>query len=332
MRCKDCSEVRGYPFMRSHLVALRTTKISASDPPATWWPGGAVRGGNDLTLVAVWKAEDRLMAIADTRIVRTANNVLTEHGPKLLPITVVCRQPGASGFFDREVYRSDIGFAYSGSTLSALAAHALSNTLLSKLIGNPDAPPPVLNEVAHFIGGASAEYMREVCQLAGKDGQFSAIVFGWCPQHRALRVFELKPAIANAQFRVDIYERMLSPIRIGGTAADSAVVIGSAPSLLTEAIDKDLGDAKQRSEVHEIVAFDAPKRALRKIIAENAHEMVGGSVQQAWATSSGFQIVSNMEPITPRPPSTRNAGLFILGFDTDDIQNVGYYRVAAEGR
>ena len=39
MRCKDCSEVRGYPYKRSHLVALRTTKISASDPPSTWWPG-----------------------------------------------------------------------------------------------------------------------------------------------------------------------------------------------------------------------------------------------------------------------------------------------------
>jgi hypothetical protein len=40
MRCKDCSDVRGHPYKRSHLVALRTTKISASDPPpSTWWPG-----------------------------------------------------------------------------------------------------------------------------------------------------------------------------------------------------------------------------------------------------------------------------------------------------
>jgi len=39
MRCKDCSQVRGYPFKRSHLVALRPTKISASDPASTWWPG-----------------------------------------------------------------------------------------------------------------------------------------------------------------------------------------------------------------------------------------------------------------------------------------------------
>jgi hypothetical protein len=39
MRCKDCSAVRSYRFKRSHLVALRTTKISASDPPSSWWPG-----------------------------------------------------------------------------------------------------------------------------------------------------------------------------------------------------------------------------------------------------------------------------------------------------
>jgi hypothetical protein len=39
MRCKDCSRLRGFPYKRSHLVALRTTKISVSDPPSTWWPG-----------------------------------------------------------------------------------------------------------------------------------------------------------------------------------------------------------------------------------------------------------------------------------------------------
>jgi len=39
MRCKDCLQVRGYPYKRSHLVALRRTKISANDPPSYWWPG-----------------------------------------------------------------------------------------------------------------------------------------------------------------------------------------------------------------------------------------------------------------------------------------------------
>jgi hypothetical protein len=39
MRCKDCSQVRRYPYKRSHLVALRPTRISTNDPLSTWWPG-----------------------------------------------------------------------------------------------------------------------------------------------------------------------------------------------------------------------------------------------------------------------------------------------------
>jgi hypothetical protein len=39
MRCRDCSQVRGYVCKRSHLVALRQRKISASDPASIWWPG-----------------------------------------------------------------------------------------------------------------------------------------------------------------------------------------------------------------------------------------------------------------------------------------------------
>jgi hypothetical protein len=39
LRCKDCSQVRGYAYKRSHLVALRPTKISAMNPPSTWRPG-----------------------------------------------------------------------------------------------------------------------------------------------------------------------------------------------------------------------------------------------------------------------------------------------------
>jgi hypothetical protein len=39
MRRNDCSGVRDYAYKRSHLMALRPAKISASDPASTWWPG-----------------------------------------------------------------------------------------------------------------------------------------------------------------------------------------------------------------------------------------------------------------------------------------------------
>ena len=43
MRCNDCSQMRGYVYKRSHLVALRQRKISASDPASRWWPGETLR-------------------------------------------------------------------------------------------------------------------------------------------------------------------------------------------------------------------------------------------------------------------------------------------------
>lgn len=300
-------------------------------PMSRWFELAISKRFFTMTLVAVWRATNRLMAIADTRIVRSPGNVLTEHGPKLLPITIICKQPGAEGFIDKEVYRADVGFAYSGSTLSALAAHALSNTMLSKLAGNTGAPPPALNEVAHFVAGASAEYMREVGQLSGRNGLFSAIVFGWCPQRTTLRVFELTPIVTNVQVSVGVQERNLNPIKTGNPASNSVIVIGSSVRQLTNAIDKQLHEAQQRGDL-EIVAYDAPKRALRQLISDGVDERVGGSIQQAWATASGFQVVSNLEPITPKPPSPRNAGLFILGFDTFELQTVGNYQVVAEGR
>jgi hypothetical protein len=39
MRCKDCSQARGYPYKRSPSSRLRVTKSLASDPPLAWWPG-----------------------------------------------------------------------------------------------------------------------------------------------------------------------------------------------------------------------------------------------------------------------------------------------------
>src|SRR5262249_51451896 len=40
MRCKDCSEVRGYPYKRSHLVALRRTTVRMIGRRIRGWRSG----------------------------------------------------------------------------------------------------------------------------------------------------------------------------------------------------------------------------------------------------------------------------------------------------
>ena len=164
-----------------------------------------------MTLADVWfePAHDRIYGAADTRIARGPGNVLTEHGPKLLPINILCKQPGPSGFVDRPAYTTTVGFAYAGSTLSALATHALANTLLQNLAGPDGVPPPGVHHVAFSIGDVACRYMREVCQLSGTSGLFSAIVFGFCANTNKFRAFTLTPVLDPRPIRVRVTERDL---------------------------------------------------------------------------------------------------------------------------
>lgn len=274
-----------------------------------------------MTLVAVWKFDEqsRIHAIADTRI-KGAPGVLTEHGPKILPLVMICRKPKASGgFYDQEAYRAEFGFAYCGSTLSALASHALANILCSNLIGLPDAPVPIMDDIAAAVGAVSLQYMSEIGQLGGEGSLFGAILFGHCPRSGQSLAFEYRPSTGNGPLSLDIRKHVL-------TESD-VVIIGTGADILRERIEAIRADAS-----HPIIASDAPQKALESIISEGVIDSVGGVVQQAWSTPSKLEIVATMYPITPRPPSTRNAGLFVLGFDTSDMQQVGDFKVSLTGR
>jgi hypothetical protein len=265
------------------------------------------------------------MAIADTRIIRSVGNVLTEHGPKILPIRIQGRQPGPSGFFDQDAFQTDIGFAYSGATLSALSAHALASALLGNLAAQTGTPPPSMSEIAFFIGGVSAEYMREVGQLNGNNALFGAIVFGFCHATRQLRGFEIRPRLNHSPFTCDVVEHDLQQ-------NNSIVIIGSCPDLLRRRIEVDRAAAIEQGNIHPVIDIDRPARVLQALIDEGADPSVGGMIQQGWATAAGFEVVAKLRPITPRPPSSRNAGLFVLGFDAMDVQQIGDYAVLLTGR
>jgi len=264
------------------------------------------------------------MSVADTRIIRGVGDVLTEHGPKILPVRVHGRRPGESGFFDKDAFQFDVGFAYSGATLPALSTQALATALLGNLVG-PTGIPPSMAEIAYFISDISAEYMYEVGQLNGYNALFSAIVFGFCHATQQLRGFEIKPRLNHSPFVCDIIEHPLHQ-------NDSIVVIGSCPDLLRQRVDADRDAAIARGDVHPIIDMDRPTRVLQALINENADPSVGGMIQQGWATAAGFEIVAKANPITPRPPSPRNFGLFVLGFDIMDMQRVGPNFVNLMGR
>jgi hypothetical protein len=271
-----------------------------------------------VTLVAVWNAEDRIYAIADTRIIRSAGNILTEHGPKILPLSVVCKQPGTAGWFDKVVFAGSVGFAYSGSTLSALATHALADVFTSHLIGNPGSQLPSLQDIAIAVGKIARQYMQDVGQLAATDALFTATIFGHCPQLGRLRVFEIAPRLSSNAVQVTVTEFDTSDL-------DNVLIIGSCPDLLRQRIH----DVRSAAE-HQIVRDRAPMQALQSIIDDNSNESVGGSLQLAWVTSAGFEIVARGVWI-PAKENGRNMASLILGFDISDADYIGEYKISTTG-
>jgi hypothetical protein len=270
-------------------------------------------GRPKMTLVAVWRhAPGRIHAIADTRISGTGQSVLTDHGPKILPLTMVCRIPGPSHFIDKEIFRAEFGFAYAGSTLSALSTHALANVLCSNLGGLP-APVPSLDQVAYAIGPIAYRYMKEI------ESPFRAIIFGHCPQTQQALAFEFQPRTEPGNLILDIKKHALDD--------STVVVLGTKPETLRERIAEVRANAS-----HPIVYADAPMIALKGLIAESVIPGVGGSVQQAWAHSGRLEIIATAEAIVPVPPSTTNMGLYVLGFEMSEIQTIGQYHIVLSGR
>jgi hypothetical protein len=182
-----------------------------------------------------------------------------------------------------------------------------------------------MSEIAQFIGGAAAEYMSEVGQLNGNNALFGAVVFGFCHATRQFRGFEIRPRLNQSPFICNIIEHDLQQ-------NNSIIIIGSCPDILRQRIDADRSAAIARGDTHPVLDMDRPTRALQALIEQEADPSVGGMIQQGWATAAGFELVAKMQPIQPRPPSPRNAGLFVLGFDIMDVQQVGGYMVSLAGR
>lgn len=281
-----------------------------------------------MTLVAVWLHDfdaptttPRVHAIADTRISGSPGNVLTDHGPKILPLPIICRTAGRSGFIDLETFKGQFGFAFAGATLPALSTHALASTLFSNLAHHAEAPKePSLFNVAYAVANVASHYMKEVGQISERGALFKAVVFGFCPVELKYAAFEIRPKIEADGLKIELNAVVLDH--------STVVVIGSDEAALRASIE----EMRNEPDLHPINYCEAPMRALRKYIQQNPESGVGGSIQQAWYYPYTLELVATMQPIVPIPPSPRNAGLFVLGFDIFDMQMIGHHQVILKGR
>ncbi len=232
-----------------------------------------------MTVVATWYREKfgEVWCVSDTRI-SSGSTTATDSGPKMLPIPVATfRQVAGANWFPHEQFT--IGFAFAGSTLAALSAHALVSACTQNLARNREnVKSPSVRGIAEMVRRVGEHYVRDISsRMVGTQSDptvyaFQAHVFGHCRAEHRYVGFLIYPEFSPAAFSMKCHELRLEAGHVWpmGTGAEKLIEI------MTE-----LDRASLPSGV--IIA-------LREMLKRDATPGVGGYFQCGIARPDGFRL------------------------------------------
>lgn len=255
-------------------------------------------------IVASTEREGAIALIGDSRISGSAS---TESGAKIfaLPIKVVVKQ----GEKFRTHYTNSYGFAFAGSTLSALNAHACAAACLQNLLITKGEKIPSLSEISEFVARVSSEYIKDVVSRSC-DGLvnperffFNALIAGYCEQHQSLRLFQIQPSFDNDEFSVSAIEMDVGPQRF--------YPIGSGSKSFVELA----------ARMEEMGISRGAYGTMELLIALGENHDVGGWLQYGEAKRTGFSLSPTVNVGRDHPQE--RSEITFLGRNVETFGTVG---------
>lgn len=265
-----------------------------------------------MTIVVLWYREkyDQLWCAADSRI-STKGATTTDSGPKVLPVPVACRIPIAEAEF-APLHTLSFGFAFAGSTLSAISTHALATACTQNLAAKTaDQSPPSLAAVANLFRCVGEHYVKDMSsRMAGNSANvsqyfFEAVIFGFCPVKKAFQGFAIAPNLTGPEFQMVIGELVIRPkyFHPMGSGAERFVEL-----------------SRKLDQTHKNPGVIT---TLREMLATEEQPDVGGHFQIGIARRQGFELW----PILNLAPGLMNRTVTFLGWDVDAIGLLDGYRI-----
>ncbi|MGE1156564.1 hypothetical protein [Pseudomonas kitaguniensis] len=263
-----------------------------------------------MTLAVIWYRENfgQLWCAADTRISGDAR-VLTDSGPKIFPVPVVCHESLSSTKW-RVCKRYSFGFAYAGSTLAAMSTHAIASACTQNFAQKMGLNKPIsVESVANLYADIGT---RQIIEMSSRQGAlefqsqsfFDAFIFGFCPSENRFVAFVIVSSTAGGAFhfniaRVVLGDRNYLPIGSG----ESEFV-----SLMTELKgNKDAG----------VIT------TLREMVKRETRKDVGGHLQIGVTTKKGFNVV----PVLDTSNGPGEAFVSFLGWDATSYKGLDGYTI-----
>ena len=152
-----------------------------------------------MTLVACWpNSPIELYCATDSRLTNTtSHNVLTETRAKLFIIPARCEYVGPAKRKKDVIY--SLGFAFTGSSLLANNAHALTSTLTQQIVAYEANFIPTAHTVAKIYAECAKHVILDInFRLHEKDRQmFGAFILGYCPVLKGLCNYSIKPMLSS---------------------------------------------------------------------------------------------------------------------------------------
>jgi hypothetical protein len=268
-----------------------------------------------MTLVVAWYREKfgQLWVAADTRI-SGEPGVLTDHGPKIFQIPVVCRKTNSSAAERRtgemsRLYRTNYGLAFAGSTLSALGTHALASACCQNLAANKKIDPPSVEDVANLYRKLGEIQIREMCSRIGPaewpSRFFKAYIFGHCLKARKPEIFALHPRLVDNKFDVAV-ERIIA-------VPNMYYPMGSGTNLFVE-MHKRESALRPDTGVFQV---------LQKMVRTEVEPTVGGHTQVAVVTKFGVEL----RPVLILGDKPHSGHTTFLGVAADLLGGVGGFQI-----
>lgn len=267
-----------------------------------------------MTVVIAWYREkfSQLWVAADTRISGNPG-ILTDHGPKLFQIPIVCRK-NISRAAERRVgemtrlYRTNYGFAYAGSTLAALGTHALASACCQNLSANTKIEPPSVEDVANLYSKLGEIQIREMCaRAAPSEWQyrfFQAFIFGHCLRSKKHELYAIHPVLTGNRFDM-IVERILA-----------------VPGMFYP-----MGSGKDQfvlaHKQQEVVRPAGVLQILGSMVKNGIDPTVGGHTQVAVVTTTGVEL----RPLLILGNKPNSGHLTFLGVNIDLLGGVGQFGI-----
>lgn len=273
-----------------------------------------------MTIVVLWYREkfDQLWCAADSRI-SNAGAPATDSGAKIFPVPINCHRQTTPGTWV-EYSSHKVGFAFAGSSLSALNTLALTSACTQQLRSDHDAEEaPSVEAVANLFKNVAEFYIRDISsRLVGASTElkryfFDSFVFGFCPRKQKYEAFALKPALpTGGSFSIDIYCVSVEPY--------TYTPIGSGTEMFVALSE----------EVAKTVPEPGVVPTLNEMLKREARADVGGYFQLGVAHKGGFDLVPILDTGRERRGNVSFLGLDVTALGATDGFTVGFHAFAPD--